>query len=354
MHGGSVTLAREFLAGNVQFLDDFNGESTGSFRPDVVIATDMVDLSTFLSLTRHQLNHAKAILYMHENQLTYPLPSVGSEGPMRRQMGERDLHYAFINYASMLAADRVFFNSQYHLRSFFDALQKYLNRFPEFKELETVSLLKKKSSVLPVGIDLRRLGKGKPDKGIRESPLILWNQRWEYDKNPRLFFDALYDIASEGLPFRLAVCGQNFRQQPVEFDEALERLSEQIVYQGFAPDQEYARLLWDSAVTISTASHEFFGISMIEAIYCQTFPILPHRLSYPEIIPDAFHKACFYNTKAELVGRIRWALDRSEQANAIALELSKTVAQFDWKTLAPRYDKIIGSLGTAGSDPIFR
>jgi hypothetical protein len=56
---------------------------------------------------------------MHENQLTYPLPADGRTGPMRRQHGERDHHYAFINYASMLAADRVFFNSQYHLESFF-------------------------------------------------------------------------------------------------------------------------------------------------------------------------------------------------------------------------------------------
>ncbi len=351
MHGGAVTLARDFLAGNTRFMPGFEEKKNGPFLPDFILATDMVDLSTFLSLTRRQLGHASAVLYMHENQLTYPLPPVGSDGPMRRQMGERDLHYAFINYASMLAADRVIFNSKYHLLSFFDALPKYLNSFPEFKELETVSLLKKKSGVLPVGIDLKRLEKWKPNNEKIAAPLIIWNQRWEYDKNPGLFFAALYDIASEGIPFRLAICGQNFRQQPVEFDEALERLSEQIVYQGYAPDEEYAHLLWDAAVTISTATHEFFGISMIEAIYCQTFPILPHRLSYPEIIPESFHDNCLYNSKETLVSRIRWALENPDRAKVTAVELAKIIAQFDWRIMAPHYDRFIGSLSSTKSEP---
>ena len=40
---------------------------------------------------------------MHENQLTYPLPDDPTTGPMRRQLGERDRHYAFINYASTVS-----------------------------------------------------------------------------------------------------------------------------------------------------------------------------------------------------------------------------------------------------------
>ncbi len=350
MHGGTVTLARDFMKGKTRFVPGTDEEKIGEFRPEVILATDMVDLSTFLSLTRRQLSQAQTLLYMHENQLTYPLPPISSDGPTRRQMGERDFHYAFINYASMLAADHVFFNSQYHLLSFFDALPKYLNRFPEFKGLETVPILKKKSSVLPVGIDLKRLEKSKPINGHNETPLIIWNQRWEYDKNPGLFFAALYDIASEDIPFRLAVCGQNFRQQPVEFDEALERLSKYVVYQGYAPDEDYARLLWDSAITISTATHEFFGISIIEAIYCQTFPILPNQLSYPELIPKSFHDACLYSSKESLVSKIRWALEHPDLARAIALDLAKTVAKFDWRTLATQYDRIIGSLNASWSD----
>ena len=121
MHGGAITLARRFLAAKA--------------RPDVILATDMLDLTTFLALTRPQTAVIPTILYMHENQLTYPLPADGRTGPMRRQLGERDQHYAFINIASMLAANHVFFNSHYHLESFFDVLPNFLKHFPEYNEL---------------------------------------------------------------------------------------------------------------------------------------------------------------------------------------------------------------------------
>ncbi len=143
MHGGAVTLARQFWAQRHQ--------------PDVLLATDMLDLTTFLALTRPLTAHVPAILYMHENQLTYPLPADGRTGPMRRQKGERDLHYAFINYASMLAADLVLFNSAYHRESLLAELPRFLRHYPEYNELETIESLQRKSRVLPVGVEFARL-----------------------------------------------------------------------------------------------------------------------------------------------------------------------------------------------------
>jgi glycosyltransferase involved in cell wall biosynthesis len=270
---------------------------------------------------------------------------------MRRQLGERDQHYAFVNYASMLAADRVLFNSQYHHDSFFAALPNFLKHFPEYNELGTITALQSKSQVLPVGIDLKRLEIEDWGLEIREqspisSPqsLILWNQRWEYDKNPADFFQALYALADEGIPFRLALCGQQYGKRPPIFDEATERLSEQIVHVGYAKDKLYKELLWQAAVTISTAHHEFFGISVLEAIACHTFPILPHRLSYPEQIPEAHHLRCLYRTQGGLVQRLRWALTHAEEAAAIAAELAAAVQKYDWTRLAPPYDAILAGL----------
>lgn len=140
MHGGAVTLARQYLAENP--------------RPDLILATDMLNVTTFLALTRPGV---PLHLYMHENQLTYPLPANSHSGPMRRQKGERDLHYAFINYASMLAADHVHFNSAYHRHTFLAELPRFLRHFPEYNELDTVAELAARSSVLPVGLDLARL-----------------------------------------------------------------------------------------------------------------------------------------------------------------------------------------------------
>ncbi len=119
MHGGAVTLARHWL-----------GETAGRPLPDLILATDLLDLTTFLALTRRRTAGIPVALYMHENQLTYPLPDYPTTGPLRRQMGERDRHYAFVNYTSMLAADRVFFNSRYHLETFFAALPPFLRHYP--------------------------------------------------------------------------------------------------------------------------------------------------------------------------------------------------------------------------------
>ncbi|MCB8943282.1 MAG: DUF3524 domain-containing protein [Ardenticatenaceae bacterium] len=338
MHGGAVTLARRFLE--------------DGYEPDLLLATDMLDLTTFLSLTRQRTSQLPTVLYCHENQLTYPLPPNGRSGPMRRQKGERDYHYVFINYASMLTADHILFNSHYHQTSFFTALPNFLKHYPEYNELNSIEVLRSKSSVLSVGVDFGGLGTG--DWGLEEAqspvsslqpPLVLWNQRWEYDKNPGDFFQALYVMQKEGIPFRLALCGQQYGQRPSTFDTALQRLSNHIIHIGYASIDEYRQLLWQAAVTLSTAHHEFFGISILEAIHCHTFPILPHRLSYPELIPESHHLKCLYQNQGGLVRRLRWALTHPNEAQQLAAELALSIRHFDWRETAVYYDQLFNNFG---------
>jgi glycosyltransferase involved in cell wall biosynthesis len=321
MHGGAVTLARQFME--------------QADTPDLLLATDMLDLTTFLSLTRRRTAAVPVALYCHENQLTYPLPVDGSTGPMRRQMGERDQHYAFINYASMMAADAIFFNSDFHRRSFLDALPVFLRHFPEYTELESIAVLEAKCAVLPVGLIL---GDTIAHQQEKLPPLILWNQRWEYDKNPEAFFDALFVMADEGVPFRLALAGQEYGKRPLIFTQALERLDAHIVHVGHAERGEYEALMAETAVVISTAHHEFFGISILEAIHAGAFPILPNRLSYPELIPSPQHVDCLYADRDGLLERLRWALTHDVERTAVVRQLQPAVAQYDWSNVAPQYD----------------
>ena len=186
MHGAAIVLARTLQESN--------------FDPDVILATDMLDLASFLALARDQIAGKPIFLYMHENQLTYPLPADPTVGSMRRQKGERDLHYAFINYTSMLAATKVIFNSDYHKENFIRALDKYLRGFPDFTEQDTVETVRSKSLMLYPGISTPN----GPQPGPRRSsptPLLIWNQRWEYDKDPTSMLEALYFLASKGINF---------------------------------------------------------------------------------------------------------------------------------------------------------
>ncbi len=330
MHGGALTLAREYLDSNK--------------KPDCLLVTDMLDLTTFLALTRHQTAGIPAILYMHENQLTYPLPDHPDLGPMRRQRGERDLHYGFINIASMLAAEMILFNSEYHRHELQNALPNFLKHFPDFNELSILTSLAEKGRVLPVGVDLNRLSTEPPGANLVEPPLIIWNHRWEYDKDPGRFFDALYQIQVNDIPFRLALCGRNYRKRPAEFEIALEKLSSNIIHFGFADEETYSRLLWEASIVVSTARHEFFGVSTVEALYCHCFPILPKDLSYPEIVPLEFHSQCLYANDEQLLSILTWALLNPEDSRTIAAELADKVSIYDWTSISRLYDEVITSL----------
>jgi len=334
MHGGAVTLAREF-----QGLD---------FQPDLLLATDMLDLTTFLALSRRRTAQLPTVLYLHENQLTYPLPEDPEQGPMRRQRGERDLHYAFINYASMLTANHIVFNSEFQRSCLFDQLPSFLNHFPEFREEQTLDQLRSRSSVLSVGLDLKCLESNRT--GSRQNPpLILWNQRWEYDKNPEGFFETLLTLAGENIPFEVALCGESFQQQPKIFASAIQTLGNRVMHQGYAQPELYHRLLWESTLTFSTAIHEFFGISILEAALCETLPFLPNRLSYPELLPTEFHARCLYDCQEGLLQHLRWSLAHPEETRRIATTLASRIRTFDWECWAPEYDRLLEKVRDAAS-----
>ncbi len=330
MHGGAVTLARRFM------------EEARS--PDLILATDMLDLTTFLSLTRTRTAGIPTAVYFHENQFTYPW-SPGDRDVLRG----RDLHYGFINYTSALAAERVFFNSRYHMDSFFAALAGYLKGLPDHNELGTIEVIKKKSRVLYLGMDLKRLkaripltparGSAAPSpKGRGSIPLILWNHRWEYDKNPGEFFEALYALQERSLDFEVAILGENFRRQPEEFEAARKRLGARVVHFGFVEDTaSYASWLKRADILPVTSRHDFFGCSVIEALYMGCFPILPNRLAYPEHIPEDQHHLYLYDDFKGLVSRLVRAV--SDIAPVRASNLSGLAARYGWDELAPVYDE---------------
>ena len=296
--------------------------------PDALFVTDMVNLPALIALARPLLMRTPIHLYAHENQLTYPPPP-----------GEkRDLTYGMINTLSMLAADAVHFNSAYHRDEFFEELPRLLKHFPDYNHLEIIARLRERSDVLPVGLDLSFFDGFRPGHE-RSGPLrILWNQRWEYDKNPGDFFRALYVLADEGLDFRLIVAGENFRQQPEEFAQARRRLARRIHHFGFAESREaYARLLWEADLVVSTALHEFFGISVLEAIHCRAYPLLPDRLSYPELLPDPLHPAHLYQDFDDLLRKLRWAVTHPDEIRA--RDLAWVADPYRWEKIASLYDQ---------------
>ncbi len=321
MHGGALEMAAQARARLAQ-----------EAPPDLLLVSDMLNLPAFLALVRPALATTPVVYYAHENQLTYPLPP-----------GEkRDLAYALINLQSMLAAQCVCFNSQFHCASWFEALPHLLKHFPDYNHVAVIDRLRARSRVLPLGLDLRAFDQfARPAPAVNDPPLIVWNQRWEYDKNPGEFFAALYQVLDEGYDVRVALLGENFRQAPAEFAVARDRLAARVVQAGYVANRaEYARWLWQADLVVSTAWHEFFGAAVVEALYCGCFPLLPRRLAYPEIIPATAHTACLYDDFDGLVQRLRRLLAHPALLRETAA-LRTAAAAYDWAQQAPAYDQLL-------------
>ncbi|MGB1248252.1 MAG: tRNA-queuosine alpha-mannosyltransferase domain-containing protein [Chitinophagales bacterium] len=320
MHGAAITLAEKYNQ-----LD---------FVPDLILATDMLDFNLFLSLTREKTAQVKTAIYFHENQLTYPWSPTDEDTKINR-----NFHYSFINYTSALAADKVFFNSDYHKSSFLNTLPSFLNMYPDFQNEKTIKTITSKSETLHLGMDLSYFEAKKPtEKTFYNRAVILWNHRWEYDKNPELFFESLMTLHHHGIDFKLIVLGDKTKQYPAIFDEAKEVLKEKIIHWGYCDSKdEYTHWLWHADILPVTAIQDFFGGSVVEAIACNTFPLLPDRLAYPEHLPQEYKNTFLYKDKHDFIRRLqRLIMD----VRIIRKQNKKQwVQQYDWKNCIEKYDE---------------
>ena len=308
MRGGAVSLA------------DRVGElCSGGYRPDAVIVSDMLDLSLFRELTHRHWGRPFTVLYMHENQLAYP-----------SQKGT-PVDFPWINWASLLAADEVWFNSDHHRDTFFELLPGLFERFPDGPHDKHVEPVRARSIVMPVGVDLAPFSPTRRTGPAR----IVWNHRWEHDKRPDRFMSAVSRIDGD---FEVVLVGEErLGGDParVEFEAAL---GDRLVWSGYADRSSYVEFLNVSDVVVSTADHEFFGISIVEAVGAGCFPVLPNRLSYPELIPDRFHGDVMYrrNDPGPL---LKSCISDLEATRKLGRDLAAAMLVHSWETVAPRYDE---------------
>ncbi|MGQ9590683.1 MAG: tRNA-queuosine alpha-mannosyltransferase domain-containing protein [Planctomycetota bacterium] len=308
--------------------------------PDVLLASDYLNLADWRALAPRGFREAPAILYFHENQVTYPL---GPQAP-------KDFHYGWINLSSALAADRILFNSRYHREEFLGTLERILSRMPDHVPAGLAARIRGRSSVFPVAIDFaqHRAARARAARSEGGVPLVLWNHRWEGDKDPELLLSAMLEAKRRGVLFRLAVCGQSFRERPAALERAKVELREELESFGFLEDRDaYLSLVARSDFVLSTARQEFFGVSVVEAMYLGCLPILPRALSYPEILPERLHATFLYDSPERLPD----VLCRLLRAPPIHLrsQIEEAAARFDSSRLAPELDAIVEEVYAAGS-----
>lgn len=294
---------------------------------DLILASTFLSLSDFRALAPSEFARLPTAVYWHENQWAYPV----------RQKDERDRHFVITNYTTALAADVNLFNSEWNRTSLIDGLSQILRQVPDTNLATTLGEIEAKSRVLWPPMKKAITARKSTKTATNKPPLILWNHRWEHDKNPEEFFLALYKLDDANVPFEVAVAGQSFADHPAIFGEARERLKSRIVHWGYVEDaKDYAQLLADADFVVSTARHEFFGLSVMEAALAGAQPVVPNHLSYPEIYPES----CLYPP-----GQVELALDRllhqrDSTANSIAEDLSHHL----WVEQKPKWERMFQQL----------
>ena len=306
-------------------------------QPHHILATSMVDIATIKGL-HPELADIPVTLYFHENQFAYP---VGD-----RQHSSIDPQ--MVQLYGALTSERCLFNSRFNLESMLEGVTELLRKLPDAIPDHVVDELRAKSSVLPVAVETVNTDTIPAQTGTM--PMILWNHRWEYDKRPDRFEAVLDTLANRGVDFQLALLGPRPEKVPGELSAIREKHAARIVADGMVPRAEYETLLKRARVVISTADHEFQGLSMIEAVSAGVTPVVPDALCYREQYPGRFRYT---------PGNIEEAADRVSDAlqHSSPVDISRWTASHTgelWRNLMIYFSLPVGAIedtnGTAAWD----
>lgn len=300
---------------------------------DLVLATSMTDLAELKGIVQ-PLAASPSVIYFHENQFAYP---------EQRERKEYQ-NYKLTNIYTALAADRVLFNSKYNLDTFLEGTRGLLSVMPDHVPTGVAEVIRSRAEVLPVPLEASCYTEG---PGTREGPLsLVWNHRWEHDKAPERFFKALYRLREKGVDFKVHVLGQQFRDQPADFDHARERLQDNILNLGFVEDaSKYRALLADGDVIISTALHDFQGLAVLEGVAAGCVPLVPDRLAYSEFIPGKYRYDSIPDDEDREVEILAQRLEKLCRDPERTRKMKPPDLKYlSWESLGPRYREIINSV----------
>ncbi|MEQ8842426.1 MAG: DUF3524 domain-containing protein [Acidimicrobiales bacterium] len=319
MRGAATTLAPTLVDG-----------ATKDGPPDVVVVSDMIDLGDLRARTMTTHSRVPMVLYLHENQLTYP----------RRPDEPLDAGLAWITWRNLTLADEIWCNSAFHRDELLGALPAFLEAVPDHDHSHLLAGVAARMRVRHPGVDLPA------SRSRHDPPLVLSNQRWHDDKDVESVVRAMIRLADDGVVFRAAVIGDHEGGHAEVIDPLLDRLGDRVVARGHQTRARYEELVGESDVVVSAARTEFFGIAVVEAVGAGAVPVLPHDVAYPEVVPSAYHASVLYE-RGDLRRALAATLADLERHRVAVEGLAESMGRFSWEVVAPDYDRALE--GLAGS-----
>ena len=131
--------------------------------------------------------------------------------------------------------------------------------------------------------------------------------------------------------------GEEFKQELPCFTKAREILKPHIVQFGYTDSfEDYANWLWKADILPVTSNQDFFGGSIMEGVYCCTTPLLPNRLTYPELFSQSENPQLFYENSDELIDKLTYAIQNISETRKRSCHVN--ARKYDWANMAKEYD----------------
>ena len=296
---------------------------------DLLIVTSMVDLSSLIGFCPN-LGNIPTIVYFHENQFAYPVA----------KEHKNLVNIQLTSIYTALCTDTLLFNSRYNKNTFMEGCEKLLARLPDQVPAGLIEKLNSVAEILPVPIaaDVAQFMHMIPR--ANPVPEIVWNHRWEYDKQPDVFFNALKLLRASGTDFKLHILGQSFRNSPDCFNEIEQEFAQQLMHFGYLPRNEYLQVLARSDIVVSSALHDFQGLSIQEGMSLGCSPVAPNRVAYPEYIPHQH----LYDESSDTIDEEQSLFNTLIQVLDYDPSDSLALDEYQIEVLIPRYRQVIDKL----------
>ena len=268
---------------------------------DIVFASEALNLVDLIRLVP-ELADKKLVVYFHSNQLPHP-----------DAIGDNVLD--LVNLNSAMAAHDIWFNSEYHIKTFLYRAALLVDRYSELKSRNPMPALGEKSFLMfpPIGLDLLRQT---PDAVVREPRSIYVDTR---DADPTLLNDALDELMRHGETVSLQVVGPTTGLDPL------------IPCTSVSPTNVGAQFqaMRQCDIVLSIKPDAVFDHNLLLAVTAGCWPIVPAGGVYTELIPELLHDECHYRVSLDgLIARLQEAFHQ-ERPESLELSFQEVLSRYD-------------------------